>query len=364
MNLDNKFFIAIFGILLAILLLAPSFLTKNCPLKLANDPTPGRCSLYTDENQDQVCDLSQAILGTGTGATLSKDNITSQIFNFEVISFILLLILVPFLLFWRKFLWLRWLTLVFGFTYLGFLKEKALCPLFTLQNLFLLKTRLVIALTPFLIFLLPILLSLIFGRVFCGWLCPLGAYQEFIFKIREGVRRLFKIKKIEINPLWQRIINYRLHYLNPHTNTPIHWWWGHIKNFGVGVKYIILLIIILAVVVRKRTILCGLDPFGALFGFFQSPVTWVMLAIFTLLSLLVFRPWCKYVCPYGTVLSILAKISLFKIKLNKKQCRECGVCRRVCLSKAIDKNKIDQAECNRCGDCLTKCPSKAINFQQ
>jgi polyferredoxin len=283
----NVFFVILGAVLLTALLLVPGLVLDKCPLGLTEDSLPGNCPLYTDQNQDQLCDIAQADLGAkfpNLWKLSSQRNLASQFFQPEVLVVLGLLILGTSLVFIKKYLWLRYLSLLIGLVYLGFMKASLICPLLTLQFLFLIKSRVVINLSIFLIFLLPIIFALLFGRIFCWWVCPFGAFQEFLHRfIYRG-----KIKT---------------------RSCPIL-----IFKKAVYLKYLILLAIILAVIFFRKPILCGLEPFGALFGHFVTPISVTALILLVIASIFIFRPWCKYFCPYGAILSLLSKIRIFRTK--------------------------------------------------
>ena len=176
----------------------------------------------------------------------------------------------------KKYFWLRNITLAFSLIYFGFFLKNIFCPLRTLQMLFISGPKIVASLITFLFFLLPILLALIIGKIYCHWVCPLGAFQEFIFRV----------------PKFLKLPRPKIHY----------------PRF----KYFILILIILALLIFRKPILCGIDPFGALFGRFVTPVSISFLVILIGTSLVIFRPWCQFLCPYGAILSLLSKISIFK----------------------------------------------------
>lgn len=338
MNKKNIFLIIIGGVLLTFLLFLPGLTTvKKCPLGLVNDTFPGRCPLYTDSQQTGICDLSQSENLSLAGLNLAQKPIWSDFLRPEIWFVIILLGLASILIFLRRFLYLRYLFLALSIFYLGFFVWFSVCPLKTWQLLFLLKGGIVSGLTSFLIFLIPILVVLIFGALFCGWVCPLGGIQEIWWKIGR------KIKPLRLTQ------NYFIKF--------------NLKRLSF-LKYLFLILIILAVIIWKKPVLCGLDPFGLLFGYFKNPVAWVSLAVFAILALIIFRPFCRFFCPFGALLSLLSKISIFQIKIDKQKCQQCNLCQKICWIEAIDKNfKVNQADCSRCGECLIKCPAKAIELK-
>lgn len=202
-----------------------------------------------------------------------------------LIIFCLLFLVAIFLFFIknkRDFL-LRNLILLFSLIYFGFILRNAFCPIRTFQRLFIDGSKIVMNLIPFLFFLLPIILVLLIkSKIYCNWLCPLGAFQEFIFQAKKPIKCKFLSRNFLPKGKWQ-----------------------------IQFKYFVLIIIILALLIFRQPILCGIDPFGALFGRFVTTVSLVLLLILIILSVFIYRPWCQFFCPYGTLLSIFKKFSLF-----------------------------------------------------
>ena len=257
-------------------LLLPGRLSPTCPKGLTLDPIlGGSCSLFIDQNTDGVCDLVQR-------ATLQQSNEFDFSHLKEFIIFAFLLIAAIFLN-WKKpknLQILRSLFLVLGLLYFGFLLRQALCPIATLQMVFVLKDRIVLAFFIFLIFLLPILTTLLFGRIFCSFLCPLGAIQELIFRIP---RKFLKIPVLTKIP---RILFY--------------------------LPCLILFFVALGSAYFSTAVFCKFDPFGTLFG--CNPTSWkiVILGVLFSFSLFIFRPFCQFLCPLGVIFKILSKFQIFK----------------------------------------------------
>ena len=173
--------------------------------------------------------------------------------------------------------------LIFSVFYFGFFWSK-ICPIATLQSIFLQKERVVLQLPLFLIFLLPIITTLLFGRIFCHFLCPLGAIQELIFRIS---RKL----PIKIPNLTQKIPK-KLFYL----------------------PYIILLILILGTLSTSSLFFCKFEPWGQIFGCKNNLFSFFFLFITLFFSLLIFRPFCHLFCPLGAIFKWLEKFKILKPK--------------------------------------------------
>ncbi|MDK2790846.1 MAG: ferredoxin-type protein NapH [Methanothermococcus sp.] len=170
-----------------------------------------------------------------------------------------------------------------------------------------------------------IILAIIAGRVFCGWMCPFGFLFDLVYQARVKISRLKKLPTVP----------------------------EHIHNKLKYFKYVVLVsIIVLAYVL-------GVRAFIDLYEF-----SYLLLALFLVLGFIYPRFFCKYVCPVGALLSILARFSIFKLELDKNKCIGCRLCEFKCPMqiKIVDVDKIDQMECVRCFECMSACRKDAIKF--
>jgi len=93
---------------------------------------------------------------------------------------------------------------------------------------------------------------------------------------------------------------------------------------------------------------------GVLFGWKV-----VILAAVILLSVFIYRAFCRFLCPLGAIYSLFNKYALFGVKVNEHKCIGCGACVSSCK---LDTRKINDRECIRCGECRSVCGHKAIYF--
>ena len=169
--------------------------------------------------------------------------------------------------------------------------------------------------------------TLLFGRVFCGFLCPFGALQDFITRIVP--RRL------------QRRVPQRIH------------------DRAIYVKYGILLLIVgLAAAPAQISVYQYFEPFGTVFYLSSSPLLWSIAGGFLVASAVVPRFYCRYACPLGAALGVASFLSIFRIR-RVEQCGPCRVCEHACPTGAIRGPEIDFKECVRCNICETKLLTKA-----
>ena len=87
-----------------------------------------------------------------------------------------------------------------------------------------------------------------------------------------------------------------------------------------------------------------------------------ILILTIILSIIIYRPFCKYVCPLGAIYSLFNPISMFRYRLDKDKCISCGKCKRVCQMNVDPVKNCNHAECIRCGRCKNACPTQAIEY--
>lgn len=189
------------------------------------------------------------------------------------------------------------------------------------------------------------------GRFVCGWLCPFGLVQDLIYRIP-----LFKKKKRK--------------------NLP-----GH--KYLIYLKYVILIVFVIILpsfVVdasgNGAPWFCEyICPSGTLMG--GIPLTilnsglraaagvrfaWkvALLALVLACDLIVYRPFCKYLCPLGAIYGLFNPIALYRFEVDKEACVKCGMCRQVCKMDIKVWETPNNRECIRCGECRHACPKGAI----
>jgi polyferredoxin len=192
------------------------------------------------------------------------------------------------------------------------------------------------------IFLAIILVSFVFGKAFCSWLCPVGFVSELVGDFGEKLlKKIFK-RRIHL-PRW---IDYPLRSL----------------------KYLLLGFLLYSVFFLMSTVAIQafLDsPYNIvadfkMYYFFAdiSQTTLIILAGLFILSIFIRNFWCRFLCPYGALLGIVSFLSPNKIKRNAVSCIDCGLCAKACPSYIkVDKVKtVISDECNTCLSCVDACP--------
>ena len=219
-------------------------------------------------------------------------------------------------------------------------------------------------------FLNILVLTLLFGRVYCSFLCPLGILQD----IAGFIKRKFRKK----------------HYYR--FTKPFNW-----------LRYIILGATTIVLVSGSMLMVNLLDPysnFGRIsvqlfrpayiglnnagvkllgymdnyslyhvdiksFDIFTFVFSSVLLLTIIILVIKHGRLYCNTVCPVGTLLGLCSKGALFKLKIEEPECTGCGLCERVCKAECIDieNKKIDESRCIDCYNCIKACPSNTITYR-
>ncbi len=215
-----------------------------------------------------------------------------------------------------------------------------------------------------------IVITLLFGRIYCSILCPSGILQDVI---AWTAKRFKKRKKRN-----------RYHYTKP-------------KSW---IRYGLLIITCLSWWLGFNAVVTFLDPYGIfgriaqnnlhpllmginnllvpVFPDFIYPTSFksitmaaaiiagLHLLLFTLLAAFRGRWYCNVICPVGTLLGLISKVSLFKIKINTDLCNGCKACLKHCKSECIDtkNHTIDYSRCVMCFDCFPACSQNAITVQK
>jgi len=185
--------------------------------------------------------------------------------------------------------------------------------------------------------------ALLVGPLFCGWICPLGTFQEWLSVLG---KKIFKKK-------YNRFIPYKY------------------DKYLRFLRYIVLGWVIAMTAWSGKIVFSDYDPYYALFQFWTGEVAvtgFISLFAVILLSLFVERPFCKYACPYGAVLGVFNFIRIFGLRRNGKTCISCSACDNVCPMNipVSNKGKIMNHQCISCFECTSTdgvCPvPKTLEF--
>lgn len=218
------------------------------------------------------------------------------------------------------------------------------------------------------VIILLLLLTVLFGRIYCSIICPLGVLQDIIARFGRKGKKL------------------------PYSFTPaINW-----------LRYGSLIVFVVALVAGVSPIFTILEPYSAYgriassfftpiyqlgnnylaslaekansYAFYETDIwikgslilsiTTVTFLIITILAWRNGRTYCNTICPVGTILGFVSKYSIFRPIIETSHCNSCGVCARNCKASCIDSknHKIDYSRCVSCMNCIQKCSHGAITF--
>ena len=265
---------------------------------------------FVDEVEEQS-QLARALAGT----------------SWRRVGTTLFVLLLATLTFWLKSSALNWVALSVTLVFLGFVDGGFLSVSHITSGIWTGGSAYAGDVSLLLMIMFTVASTLLFGRVFCGFLCPFGALQEFLAKL---VPRRFQI--------------------------PMSW---PVHTRALYVKYGILAVILIPAVLGNRTsIYQYFEPFGTVFFHSRSPLLWSIAGAVIMASVFIPRFYCRYACPLGAALAIGSLVSLKRIG-RVEQCDHCSVCEQACPTAAIQGPTIDFKECVRCNICEIKLNEKA-----
>lgn len=187
------------------------------------------------------------------------------------------------------------------------------------------------------------------GRFVCGWLCPFGLFQDLLHKI-PFIKKIRKVPGDKILKYFKYIILLVLVILLPMTISNVAgmgdpWFCKYVCPSGTLMGGIPL--------VLKNPSLQKI--IGNLFFWKMS-----ILIGLTFLSMKIFRPFCRYLCPLGAIYSFFNPIAMYRLEVDEDKCIDCGKCQRTCDLDIPVYDKPNDLECIRCGNCIQACPTGAI----
>ncbi|MCB9881879.1 MAG: 4Fe-4S binding protein [Planctomycetes bacterium] len=206
----------------------------------------------------------------------------------------------------------------------GFVREGCVCPIGAIQNvaLALSDASYTVPIVLIVIFFTPLLFALFFGRVFCGGICPLGAIQEVVL-----------LRPIQVPRRLDRALSlFKWIYL------------------ALAVWFV------LRPAVDRDFVICRFDPFVSMFrgtGFLHL---FLIGGGLLLLGTVVGRPYCRYLCPYGVLLSIVSRVSWRGVSITPGKEVDCGLCTNACPYGAIEQHRAVRHKCLFCARCYRACP--------
>jgi NosR/NirI family nitrous oxide reductase transcriptional regulator len=208
--------------------------------------------------------------------------------------------------------------------YFGFYREGCICPIGSTQNVAaaLVDDASAVPLFVVAIFVLPLVAALLFGRVFCSGVCPLGAIQELVV-----------LRPVNVPARLDRALG-----------------WLKWVYLGAAVYFAVL------PAVQRDFVICRYDPFVGLFRF--TGAAWLLMigGAFLLTGVFVGRPYCRWLCPYGALLSAFSRYAWRPFSITPARELDCGLCQDACPYGAIEERRAVRTRCFACGRCYRSCP--------
>ena len=194
------------------------------------------------------------------------------------------------------------LLTLFSLLYFGFWRNGCVCSVGSIQNVAtgLCNPSFGVPLTVLIFFAAPLIFALLFGRVFCAAVCPLGAIQEAV-----------AVKPMKVPLAVEKVLSM--------------------------VPYIYLGLAMLLVALGSGFFICRYDPFVGFFRMGASSSLLIVGGIMLVLGVFVARPYCRFLCPYGVLLNWASKLSRRHAAITPADCIQCGLCADSCPYNAINK---------------------------
>ncbi|MHC4199030.1 MAG: 4Fe-4S binding protein [Planctomycetota bacterium] len=183
-------------------------------------------------------------------------------------------------------------------------------------------------------------MAIVGSKLICGWGCQLGILQD-------SIHRLSPFKKIK---RWQ-----------------VPFWLAN----GVRVVLFLLFLDLLfgGLLGTENFVIYHHVNFFKLYRWELAPLALILLPVLALLSLVVYRPFCQFVCPFGLFSWALENLSLYRIHVDETLCTSCNKCVKACPTQAMKarmnhRGSILLPDCWACGACVDACPENAVSFDR
>ncbi|HEX2961314.1 MAG TPA: 4Fe-4S dicluster domain-containing protein [Ignavibacteriales bacterium] len=222
-------------------------------------------------------------------------------------------------------------------------------------------------------FIFIIILTLLFGRVYCSTICPLGTLQDIAIYITRKFRKKKKNRFRYLRP--QNLLRYGLltlavipvlfgsmfvlDLLDPYSN------FGKINSNLL--RPVLVFLNNSAAYTLESFKNYSLYPFELrTISLLGAGFSVLFLAFVLWMSISKGRLYCNTVCPVGTLLGLISRFSIFKIAIDETKCKGCGICERTCKSGCIDNKtrSVDFSRCVSCFNCFNVCPSEGLTYEK
>lgn len=186
------------------------------------------------------------------------------------------------------------------------------------------------------------------GRIVCGWLCPFGFFQELLYNLRT--------KKWQLPPAAE-----------------------YVKFLVLGLTVVLPFVWRSAVGIAEPYFCKFICPAGTLEAglplVFRRPelrelvgpiflIKLVILAAVIVAAILIWRPFCRVLCPLGAFYGLFNRVSIYRLQVDESRCTSCGACGNRCPAGLAPYKDPNTTACVRCLECIKACPAAALTFGQ
>lgn len=223
----------------------------------------------------------------------------------------------------RKRRWLVGLSIA-SLAYFGFYREGCICPIGSIQNVAvaIADPKYSIPMVAIAVFFMPLLVAVFYGRAFCGGVCPLGAIQELVV-----------LKPVQVPKRLDQAL-------------------GLLKYAYLGLA----IVFAIKPQLTRDFLICRFDPFVGFFRLSGAPHMLAIGGIFLVAGMFVGRPYCRYLCPYGGLLSWCTRLAQRGVTITPDKELDCGLCTGACPYGAIENMRAVRTKCLCCARCYSSCP--------
>ena len=193
--------------------------------------------------------------------------------------------------------------------------------------------------------------GVVFGRFICGYVCPMGLIQDLLFKIKTPKRNALlpraRYIKYAVLALFVLLLPYAVRN----------------ELSGLGSPWFCEFICPSGMIFGALPLLAANDFLRAAAGarfVFKAVVT----AGIVLTSVVIYRFFCRVLCPLGAIYSLFNRFAFFKMSCDKAKCVSCGKCREACHIQIDPVNQPNSPECVRCGECVKSCGARALRYRK